>query len=223
MNSKYGMSIDELNNFINLTSNMYGEINKSYIGRISELVGQSLVESANIFAFRIDLRFTDPEAGCQDSPLCFQNASGQVMKRFIESLQSQLDADEKRRLLQGLRVHPRNLKHVWAREHNDAHLPHYHVLIILNKAAYYVLGDFRSPASLAGKIQQAWCRAIGLDYPDYRALVEFPDFGGYWLSRASVSSRAKEYQDFMLRAAYLAKEKTKIRGAGYRCFGSSQV
>ena len=33
----------------------------------------------------------------------------------------------------------------------------------------------------------------------------------------------EEYQDFMLRAAYLAKEKTKIRGAGYRCFGSSQV
>ncbi len=223
MNKRFRMSPVEINNFTEEMSALYGDMNKSYLERISELIGLSLDESANIFAFRVDLRFTNPEAGCPDSPVCFQNTDEQVIKRFIESLESQLAADEHRRRGRGLRVHPNNLKYVWVREQNESELQHYHVVIILNKAAYYSLGDFMAPEPLAGKIQQAWWRAVGLDYPDYRGLVEFPENGGYWLSRESVYNRYLPYMEFMQRAAYLAKEKTKIRGAGYRCFGSSQV
>lgn len=223
MNKRFRMSSVEIGNFVDEMSLLYGDINKLYVERISELIGQSLDESANIFAFRVDLRFTDPEAGCPDSPVCFQNTDEQVMKRFFASLDSQLEAHEHQRRMRGVRVHPNNLRYVWVREQNESALQHYHVVIILNKAAYYSLGDFFAPEPLAGKIQQAWCRAAGLDYPEYRGLVEFPENCGYWLSRESVYNRALPYTEFMQRAAYLAKEKTKIRGAGYRCFGSSQV
>ncbi|GJA34709.1 hypothetical protein KAM347_43190 [Aeromonas caviae] len=112
MNKRFRMSSVEVGNFVDEMSLLYGDINKSYVERISELIGQSLDESANIFAFRVDLRFTDPEAGCPDSPVCFQNTDEQVMKRFFASLDSQLAAHDNQRRMRGLRVHPSNLRYV---------------------------------------------------------------------------------------------------------------
>ncbi len=143
------------------------------------------------------------------------------MKRFIASLKSQLRAYDERRKRTGARVHPTKLRYLWVCEQNEAELPHYHLLFVLNKAAYWQLNHLNSSESLAGKIQKAWCSALGLDYPEYGVLVHFPDNCEYLLRRDDAIKRSPEYMGFMRRVLYLAKLRTKIRGGGRRCIGYS--
>ena len=199
----------------------YGYMDYEMIYKLEEVIRNSLNDYSSIFAVRVDLRFTEPEVGCPDSPVCFQNAEGQVMKRFIASLKSQLRAYDERRKRTGVRVHPTKLRYLWVCEQDEAELPHYHLLILLNKAAYWRLNNFHSSDSLAGKIQKAWCSALGLDYPEYGVLVHFPDNCEYILSREGVTNRAPAFRDFMLRVFYLAKMRTKICGEGRRRVGYS--
>ena len=199
----------------------YGYMDYEIIYKLEEVIRNSLSDYSSIFAVRVDLRFTDPEIGCPDSPVCFQNAEGQVMKRFIASLKSQLKAYDERRIRAGIRVHPTKLRYVWVCEQNEAELPHYHLLILLNKAAYWRLNNFHSSDSLAGKIQKAWCSALGLDYPEYGKLVHFPKNCEYVLTRDDAINRTQLFMGFMYRVSYLAKLKTKMHGWGRRCIGYS--
>lgn len=200
---------------------IYGYMDYGIICKIEEAIRNALNHYSSIFAIRVDLRFTDPEVGCPDSPVCFQNAEGQVMKRFIASLQSQLTAYDERRIKAGVRVHPTKLRYLWVCEQHEADLPHYHLLIVLNKAAYWRLNNFDSPESLAGKIKKAWCSALGLDYPEYGKLVHFPENCEYVLTRDDAINRSPEYMGFMRRVLYLAKLRTKVCETGRRRVGYS--
>ena len=199
----------------------YGYMDYEMISKLEEVTRNALNDYSSIFAVRVDLRFTEPEVGCPDSPVCFQNAEGQVMKRFIASLKSQLRAYDERRKRTGVRVHPTKLRYLWVCEQDEAELPHYHLLILLNKAAYWRLNNFHSSDSLAGKIQKAWCSALGLDYPEYGKLVHFPENCEYVLTRSDAINRTPVFKNFILRVFYLAKLRTKIRGGGRRCIGYS--
>lgn len=199
----------------------YSYMDYEIIYKLEEVIRNSLSDYSSIFAVRVDLRFTEPEVGCPDSPVCFQNAEGQVMKRFIASLKSQLRAYDERRKRTGVRVHPTKLRYVWVCEQNEAELPHYHLLFVLNKAAYWRLNNLHSSESLAGKIQKAWCSALGLDYPEYGKLVHFPENCEYVLTRSDAINRTPVFRNFILRVFYLAKLRTKIRGGGRRCIGYS--
>ena len=199
----------------------YGYMDYEIIYKLEEVIRNSLSDYSSIFAVRVDLRFTEPEVGCPDSPVCFQNAEGQVMKRFIASLKSQLRAYDERRIRTGVRVHPTKLRYLWVCEQDEAELPHYHLLFVLNKAAYWRLNNVHSSESLAGKIQKAWCSALGLDYPEYGKLVHFPKNCEYVLTRDDAINRTPLFMGFMYRVSYLAKLKTKMHGWGRRCIGYS--
>ncbi len=199
----------------------FGDIDYAYMDKINEVVQLALNDYSSVFALRIDLRFANPEAGCPDAPVCVQNAEGQVMKRFIASLQSQLNAYDMRRIKAGTRFHPTKLRYVWVCEQNEAELPHYHLIIVLNKAAYWRLNNFQSPESLAGKIQKAWCSALRLYCPEYGKLVHFPDNCEYVLTREDAINRTPVFMGFMHRVSYLAKLRTKICRLGSRGIGYS--
>ena len=49
MNKRFRMSSVEIGNFVDEMSLLYGDINKLYVERISELIGQSLDDSANTY------------------------------------------------------------------------------------------------------------------------------------------------------------------------------
>ena len=221
MNNTVGLSLLELQTLVKESTNGFGDIDCDYMAKINEVIQCSLVDYSSIFALRIDLRFANPEAGCPDSPVCTQNVEGQVMKRFIASLKSQLNAYDERRKRMNVRVHPTKLRYLWVSEQNEAELPHYHLIIVLNKAAYWRLNNFNSSESLAGKIQKAWCSALGLDYPAFGRLVHFPENCEYVLTREEAKHRAPSFMGFMYRVSYLAKLRTKIRGGGRRCIGYS--
>jgi hypothetical protein len=221
MNHAMALSRSELLMLIQKSSQSFGDIDHEYMESINEIIKRALNDYSSIFALRIDLRFANPESGCPDSPVCFQNAEGQVMKRFIASLQSQLTAYDERRIKDDVRVHPTKLRYLWVCEQNEAELPHYHVLIVLNKASYWRLNSFDSSESLAGKIQKAWCSALRLDYPVYGRLVHFPDNCEYVLTREDAVNRTPVFMGFMHRVSYLAKKRTKICLDGRRPIGNS--
>ena len=106
MNNTVGLSLLELQTLVKESTNGFGDIDGDYMAKINEVIQCSLVDYSSIFALRIDLRFANPEAGCPDSPVCTQNVEGQVMKRFIASLKSQLSAYDERRKRMNVRVHP---------------------------------------------------------------------------------------------------------------------
>lgn len=221
MNDAMALSRSELLMLIQKSSQSFGDIDHEYMESINEIIKRALNDYSSIFALRIDLRFANPENGCPDSPVCFQNADGQVMKRFIASLQSQLNAYDIRRIKAGTRFHPTKLRYLWVCEQNEAELPHYHLIIVLNKAAYWRLNSFDSTESLAGKIQKAWCSALRLDYPVYGRLVHFPDNCEYVLTREDAVNRTPAFMGFMHRVSYLAKKRTKICLDGRRPIGNS--
>lgn len=221
MNNTMDFSQSEMLSPIQRSSHFLGDIDWKYMENINRVVKQALNDYSSVFALRIDLRFANPEVGCSDSPTCFQRAAGQVMKRFIASLQSQLNAYDIRRIKAGTRFHSTKLRYVWVCEQNEAELPHYHLIIVLNKAAYWRLNNFQSPESLAGKIQKAWCSALRLYYPEFGNLVHFPENCEYVLSREDAINMTPSFMGFMHRVSYLAKLRTKIRGVGRRCIGYS--
>lgn len=221
MNDAMALSRSELLMLIQKSSQSFGDIDHEYMESINEIIKRALNDYSSIFALRIDLRFANPENGCPDSPVCFQNAEGQVMKRFIASLQSQLTAYDERRIKDGVRVHPTKLRYLWVCEQNEAELPHYHLIIVLNKAAYWRLNSFQSPESLAGKIQKAWCSALRLYYPEFGNLVHFPENCEYVITRDDAINRTPIFMAFIHRVSYLAKVRTKICMDGRRAIGNS--
>ncbi len=202
------------------SSKMYGVINSHNLNRIIQTVDKAISQYGRVLAIRCDLRFANIDP---DSPDAFQNNDNAVMTRFIESLKSQVSADLYRKAMHLVRVHHTDVLYIWAREQDESIYQHYHVLILLNYNTYAFLGDYLTDSgSLANKIQKAWCSATGLPYPDYASLIHFPEKPCYKLSRSEIQTDPSTYMACLLRAAYLAKERTKIRGAGYRTFGCSQ-
>lgn len=202
------------------SSKMYDSVNSHNLNRIIQTVDKAISQYGRVLAIRCDLRFANVDP---DSPVVFQNNDSAVITRFIESLKSQVSEDLFRKGIQLARVHHTDVPYAWAREQDESIYQHYHVLILLNYNTYAYLGDYLTDSrSLANKIQKAWCSATGLPYPDYASLVHFPERPCYQLFKYEIQADPRNYIDCLCRAAYLAKDRTKIRGAGYRTFGCSQ-
>lgn len=103
--------------------------NQYHINRIHETLQSSLREYPRTFILNIILRF--PDANYES-----YKADHTVITRFIESLKSQIKYTQKRKVKQGKRVHPCNLRYVWAREFGEEKWKkHYHVALMLNNDA----------------------------------------------------------------------------------------
>ena len=212
---------DQVYNEIYRTSpKMRNSLNTHNLNRIIQTVDKAISQYGRVLAIRCDLRFANVDP---DSPVVFQNNDSAVITRFIESLKSQVSEDLSRKGLQLARVHHTDVPYAWAREQDESIYQHYHVLILLNYNTYAYLGDYLTDSrSLANKIQKAWCSATRLPYPEYASLVHFPERPCYQLFKYEIQADPRNYIDCLCRAAYLVKERTKIRGAGYRTFGCSQ-
>lgn len=198
-------------------------IDERILACLERVLDHAFADYRELTLIRVDLRFARAESE-QDMPVCFQHTDPEVITRFIASLKSQLSEQAKRKQRQGIRTHPCRLRYLWAQEHVDAPLPHYHLILILNKDAHAFLGDVNGNQSsgLIRLIQEAWCRALGLSYDEHCQLVHVPRNACTHLSGEEVSDRSKRYWDWLMHACYLAKRFTKLTGAARRSFGSSQ-
>jgi hypothetical protein len=158
-----------------------------------------------------------------------------VMSRFLASLQAQLDADADRKWMAGKRVHPCKLRHIWAREQDSAIHDHYHVALLLNRDAYFSLGDFRKRApgpgqenpaemgvtqNMADRIRKAWASALGLRPEEAGGLVHFPDNPVHRID-ANSADFFEQFASAFYRVSYMTKADTKHYGNGHNSFGCS--
>lgn len=222
MNSSLGyqLSPEELNNLLAAAEQRYGSVSPYYLTKLSQVITGCLDIYSRVFAVRVDLHLPQTNwQGEPDIPLCFPRPDPAVITRFFASLKSQLLADHNRKGRRGQSAFP---AYIWVREQDSSANPHYHVVLLFNKDIYAFLGDYRNAEAdnMAFRIQRAWCRALGLAYPDYAPLVHFPKNPAYVFDRRAAKVHSPAYREFLLRVAYLAKTRTKV--PGQRNFGSSQ-
>jgi hypothetical protein len=209
---------------------MYGPINTHYLSELIDTIQSAQCTQPRVTGIRVDLRYPASLLG-DDMPCIALIDREDKITRFFKSLRAKLGVLSQKKHKTGLRYYPDNLHYVWVREHGNSEHPHYHILLLVNKDAFYHLGDYKSPDSLAGLIIQAWASAWGLHaripgYQDDLALfskvVHFPTNGVYHLN---VNDPVTQYEDDWLklvrRAGYLAKATTKDIQIGWRSFGTS--
>ena len=223
MNSSLGyqLSPEELNNLLAAAEQRYGSVSPYYLTKLSQVITGCLDIYPRVFAVRVDLRLPQTNwPGEPDIPLCFPRQDSAVITRFFGALKSQLVADHYRKDRRGQSAFP---AYIWVREQDTSASQHYHVVLLFNKDIYAYLGAYHNAESdnIAIRIQRAWCSALGLTYPDYASLVHFPKNPAYVFDRRAATVHSPVFREFLLRAAYLAKTRTKV--PGQRNFGSSQL
>lgn len=223
MESQYELSSEEIDGLVEIASRKYrSPIDLNILNPLLNMVYGTLEQNNRILGIRSDLRFAQSHVpGEPDLPLCFQRDDAQAITRSFESLKSQLRADHNRSRRPG---NPTLLSYGWCRERDTSEHLHYHLMLLFNADVYGYLGNFQelNAKNMATRIQKAWCSALGLDYPDYAALTEFPPNAVYRFSRFDALDRNSVYWNFLIRLAYLAKTRTKDVHSGYRNFGTSQ-
>ncbi|MDF1822240.1 MAG: inovirus Gp2 family protein [Alcanivoracaceae bacterium] len=166
-------------------------------------------------------------------PYGWRGPSGGLANRFIRSLRSQIRFDLQRKRRQGRRVHDCRVRHIWCREFGVEGQPHYHMAILVNRDAYSALGRIAGQpepdypwwleeeevvANMAGRIQRAWCSALGITALEGAGLVHFPQKAVQLIARGSPMF-TEQYARVFRRLSYMAKVETKLYDDGRRNFG----
>lgn len=196
---------EEYNGMPVLTGN--GPCITEYLHKTHQVINTHLAYHNRVFAIRLDLRFPS-----------FVNTecySSDVMNRFICSFRAKLKHAYQSALRQGRRGHEPGLRYLWARELGQDGHPHYHLLLLLNRDAYFTLGDMRSSeGTLYSKLNSAWATALGIEEFDTRGLVNVAGTF-HWKSGEDIGP-------LFQAASYMCKEHSKEFGIRQHAFGSSR-
>lgn len=219
----YHLIANELENLRIDAEAKYGEISHEQLETSLGVIMNFLHRYPRVFAVRVDLRFPQiPVMDDPDMPTSFppEVEEERVIKRFIASLKSQIQAARHRKGKTGKQFF---LGFIWVKEQVTSQYPHYHVVLLFNRDDYGHLGDYSNldGDNMATRIRKAWCSALRLAYPDYASLVHFPDDAEYRFDRRDADLHNEKFYKFLERTAYLFKLRTKVRNS--RNFGRSQL
>lgn len=214
INISFSILKKETVNIISALEGRYGKYNHDWLERIENTIENALNEHPRTLAIRVDLRLPDAEVSA--------SIDHAVISRFTDSLKAKIRANRHQKLKEGKRVHSCTLRYAWAREFgSEKGKKHYHVLLLLNKDAYFQLGPYTEyGGTLALTIRQAWMSALGVSDAKYHFLAQFPEYPCYYLNAKTLVTDGI-YQRLIERISYLAKERSKQYGDGERNFGCS--
>lgn len=208
----------------------YGQIDANYFEELIDVIQFAQCRHPRLTAIRVDLHYPASLLS-NDMPRMSLVDQSDKITRFFKSLRAKLSALAERKQKAGLRLYSHDLHYVWVREQCASESPHYHILLLLNKDAFYHLGEYTNPDSLAGLIIQAWASAWGLharlagydtDLALFAKVVHFPNNGIYYLNvNHPVARYEHDWMELVKRVGYLAKTATKDIQSGWRSFGSS--
>lgn len=188
--------------------------NPTYVKTLRKVIYRALTQVNRVFAVRLDLRF----------PRFYEPGDGYTLdngyiRRFFERLEQSLESDRSDAIQQGKQAHPIHLHYLWAREYDRQETrPHFHVVILLNRAAYRNLGKYE-PGSrmLMTRAVEAWAGALGFRPEECEGLVHVPENPNYVIERDSGNGIPELFE----RVSYLCKNESKCRD-GFHAFGSSR-
>lgn len=198
----------------------HGNHIENYRERTLNVIQLATQDHPRTLAIRVDLH--DPAIlDNGDAINCLHDNSPNVIARFINSLKAKIEAYQQRQRMNGKRVYPNTLRYAWVREYTQTGKRHYHMILLLNKDAFYHLGDYDVElVTLRTMIITAWCSALSI-HPDVgQGLVHFADTGKSELYLKDVESGLYPVE-LLNRIDYMAKEKSKIFEDGNRNFGCS--
>ncbi|MEX5363523.1 inovirus Gp2 family protein [Pseudomonas guariconensis] len=185
----------------------------SYLKRTIDL---ALAEYPRVLAFRVDLRLP---LGVELPDYVYTN---QVISRFFESFTKKIQYHQERVAERGY-SRGCKVRYVWSREIGQKGRHHYHLLILLNRDAYYTLGRIGSErVNMFRRIEESWARALGLSANQVRGLVHRPDNYEYFINREIRRDKVDELPELFYRASYLCKVATKHYGDRQRSFDTSR-
>lgn len=194
---------------------------EQYLQSIKQTLDRACTEYTRLSVMRFDLRF----------PQTLDHRDDQAISRFVDALKAKIHADQRRKQAQGKRVYPCNLRYVWVKEKVSSEAFHYHMAIMLNRDAYFTLGDYatavhpdaptRLPENMAERILSAWASALGMSMEHVVGLVHFPANPVYSLDRNDMAF-TDQYNAVFRRLSYFAKVETKQYGDRSRHFGCSR-
>lgn len=192
-----------------------GPFIEQYLARLKRTIDLTLSQYSRVMAFRVDLRLP---AGIDLPDYAYTN---EVISRFIESFKAKVEHDRQRARTRSPYAHDCKVRYVWAREGRIR--PHYHLLILLNRDAYYTLGRMHSnAANMINRLQEAWGSALGLSIDLRDGLVEIPNNAAYRINRDVRLGQEDKLPDLFRRASYLCKAATKAYGDCHHGFGCSR-
>ncbi|TXH85964.1 MAG: inovirus Gp2 family protein, partial [Pseudomonas sp.] len=133
-----------------------GPFIRECLSDLKHTIELALAQYPRVLAFRVDLRLP------QDPDLPDFAYTNQVISRFFESFTKRIQYHQEkvgeRRYARGCKV-----RYVWSREIGVGGKQHYHLLILLNRDAYYTVGRLRSErVNMISRMEESWAYALGL-------------------------------------------------------------
>lgn len=195
-----------------------GPLSVNYLDRIESVMGNALGEHARTLIIRVDLHLPST-SNCPDNPFIYDTT---MISRFIDSFKSKIKWDLEGKRRRNARVHPCTVRYIWIKERHLAEHDHYHLAILLNRDAYFALGDYnRLGNNLVNKVIDSWASALGLDALQVRNLVSFPNDPTHHLNSKGAQFN-NAYNAAFKRLSYFAKIVTKNYGNSSNNFGCSR-
>lgn len=184
-----------------------------YLASLKNTIDLALGEYPRLLAFRVDLRLP---LGTNLPDYAYTN---EVISRLIESFKAKIEHNRTSARQRSSYAHGCRVRYAWAREMGVGERPHYHVLILLNRDAFYTVGKLQSEKpNMISRLEEAWSSALRLQLDQVRGLIEIPDNATYRVDHEDRGAVASLFH----RASYLCKAVTKRFGDGCHGFGCSR-
>lgn len=189
-----------------------GPFVREYLERLKVTVDLALAQYPRVLAFRADLRLPEnPELPAY----AFTN---EVISRFFASFKAKIQRNRALALDRGV-LHDSGVHYVWSREVGGKGRPHYHLLILVNRDAFFTMGRLGSDKpNMIRRMEEAWASALDLAVEQVIGLVHIPDNAQFRVDRGN----AEELSRLFIRASYLCKVATKSYGDRHRSFDCSR-
>ena len=188
-----------------------------YLSRLKHTVDLALEQYSRLLAFRVDLRLP---VGVDLPDHAYTN---KVISRFVASFNAKIEHNRDKARERNLYAHDCKVRYVWAREVGWGGRPHYHLLILLNRDAFYTVGRLRSLVpNMISRMGEAWASALKLSVDQIKGLVEIPNNAEYRIDRYTCPGDVDQLPALFHRASYLCKAATKSFGSNHHGFGCSK-
>lgn len=194
-----------------------GPFVRQYLSCLKRTVDLTLAQYPRVLAFRVDLHLP---RGIELPDYVYTN---EVISRFIESFKAKIEHHRGKARERNQYAHDCKVRYVWAREIGERQRPHYHLVILLNRDAYFTLGQLLSErANMISRMEEAWASALVFSVGRVRGLVHIPKNAEYRIDRHVPEGKVDELPKLFRRASYLCKAATKSYGDRQRGFGTSR-
>lgn len=192
-----------------------GPFIREYLIDLKRTIDLAIEQYPRVLAFRVDLRLP---SGAELDDRVFTNV---VISRFIASFKAKIQYNREKAREQSKRAHLSKVRYVWTREQGQRGRPHYHLLILLNRDAFYSVGRIHSEkTNIFRRMNEAWASALRVPVDQVDGLVEVPLNATYRMDRND-SSNENVLPALFRRSSYLCKAATKVFGCGQHGFGCS--